>query len=302
MGIMGMKRSYYQKPTPEKYCSSCGKKLERKRFNGRLEDYGVFLRRKYCGRECASIGFRKESVTLSGDEDVKTFEEYVCVWNAGTNTIVAKYAGDENNESAESAPYTFTGYYYQILVLRSPWPDYGPINMSEPIEMILHIYGEAGPPTGTVTFTADTSCTATLTTPTYPIHPEFIDSVGSGLDAAEAVCSVSFDTVHENAEITVTYSGDSTYYSDTETYIYNKTGFVETITTILGVYPNPPVHTQNIDVIVKVEMAGSSPTGGLLDKYALTMPQKNSFLTPFMTENYYNLLLPIRVEVGYVNI
>lgn len=43
----------------DKYCQYCGKKLERKRFNGRLEDYGVFLKRQYCNRECMRKGFLK---------------------------------------------------------------------------------------------------------------------------------------------------------------------------------------------------------------------------------------------------
>lgn len=36
----------------ERYCKYCNKPLERKRFNGRLEDYSVFTKRKYCDKEC----------------------------------------------------------------------------------------------------------------------------------------------------------------------------------------------------------------------------------------------------------
>lgn len=36
----------------EIYCEYCGNKLERKRFNDRLEDFIVFSNRKYCNREC----------------------------------------------------------------------------------------------------------------------------------------------------------------------------------------------------------------------------------------------------------
>lgn len=38
----------------KKYCLYCGNELERKRYNGRLEDFGVFQRRKYCNNECMS--------------------------------------------------------------------------------------------------------------------------------------------------------------------------------------------------------------------------------------------------------
>lgn len=34
------------------YCLYCGKELTRKRINGRLEDFGVFCRRKYCNLTC----------------------------------------------------------------------------------------------------------------------------------------------------------------------------------------------------------------------------------------------------------
>ena len=47
-----------RKPDPVKHCIACGIPLERKRINGRLEDRGVFLRRKACSQTCANT--RKE--------------------------------------------------------------------------------------------------------------------------------------------------------------------------------------------------------------------------------------------------
>lgn len=47
------------KATPKKYCEFCGKKLERKRFSGRLEDLKVFKNRKYCDKECMKKAFIK---------------------------------------------------------------------------------------------------------------------------------------------------------------------------------------------------------------------------------------------------
>lgn len=43
----------------EKYCQYCGKKIERKRYSGILEDYTVFKKRKYCDRECMKRAFLK---------------------------------------------------------------------------------------------------------------------------------------------------------------------------------------------------------------------------------------------------
>jgi hypothetical protein len=39
---------------PEKSCARCGTPMKRKRFGGRLEDLGVFGRRKYCSLHCAN--------------------------------------------------------------------------------------------------------------------------------------------------------------------------------------------------------------------------------------------------------
>jgi len=43
-----------RKPEPEKSCARCGTIFTRKTFNGRLEDLGVFKRRKYCSLSCAA--------------------------------------------------------------------------------------------------------------------------------------------------------------------------------------------------------------------------------------------------------
>ncbi|MCH1964374.1 HNH endonuclease signature motif containing protein [Clostridium perfringens] len=45
------------KEDPIKYCKFCGKQLFRKRFNGRLEDLGVFKRRKYCSVKCMKLDY-----------------------------------------------------------------------------------------------------------------------------------------------------------------------------------------------------------------------------------------------------
>lgn len=42
------------KPTPEKHCETCGSILQRIRCNGRLEDFTVFLKRRFCSLSCAN--------------------------------------------------------------------------------------------------------------------------------------------------------------------------------------------------------------------------------------------------------
>ena len=39
---------------PEKFCRHCGAELERKRFGGRLEDLGAYLKRRFCSLSCAN--------------------------------------------------------------------------------------------------------------------------------------------------------------------------------------------------------------------------------------------------------
>lgn len=57
------------KEVPEKYCEYCGKRLYRKRINGRLEDRGVFCRRKYCNRECMKRAFVKKDGSTQKDRE-----------------------------------------------------------------------------------------------------------------------------------------------------------------------------------------------------------------------------------------
>lgn len=48
------------KEAPLRRCASCQARLVRKRFNGRLEDFGGFLKRRYCDRRCMATGYEKE--------------------------------------------------------------------------------------------------------------------------------------------------------------------------------------------------------------------------------------------------
>jgi 5-methylcytosine-specific restriction endonuclease McrA len=51
------------KPDPEKDCIVCGQRMVRKRYNGRLEDMGVFLRRERCSNRCRFESQRQEVVS-----------------------------------------------------------------------------------------------------------------------------------------------------------------------------------------------------------------------------------------------
>ena len=52
-----------RKQEPAKHCMHCGSLLGRKRFSsGRLEDMGVFQRRKYCDKTCMAAAFDAKPV------------------------------------------------------------------------------------------------------------------------------------------------------------------------------------------------------------------------------------------------
>lgn len=62
---------------PQKYCLTCKKEMFRKRYNGRLEDLGVFKRRRYCTLSCSStkmeVGYHGNS--WRARQHLKTFCE-----------------------------------------------------------------------------------------------------------------------------------------------------------------------------------------------------------------------------------
>ena len=51
------------KPTPLKHCLHCHAKMDRHRYNGRLEDLKMFHRRQYCDMQCGALGRMKEFPT-----------------------------------------------------------------------------------------------------------------------------------------------------------------------------------------------------------------------------------------------
>ncbi len=92
-----------RKNDPVKHCAHCGRQLERKTFNGRLEDHGVFLRRKYCGEECASKGQRKANPTPGAlRKRSAVFRKNKCqMCETGENLQVHHIDGNpENNEAS----------------------------------------------------------------------------------------------------------------------------------------------------------------------------------------------------------
>lgn len=54
------------KPDTIKHCEQCGLLMARKRIGPRLEDLGVFRRRRFCNQACMGRAFLKVNPTLAG--------------------------------------------------------------------------------------------------------------------------------------------------------------------------------------------------------------------------------------------
>lgn len=101
------------KPTPEKYCEYCGKKLERRQFSKKKESIPLFLKRKYCDVECMRKAFVKigkrdssyRSSHASADKIVYLIEqrEKKCeVCGSTTNIDVHHKDGNHQNNVPEN--------------------------------------------------------------------------------------------------------------------------------------------------------------------------------------------------------
>jgi hypothetical protein len=48
----------------KKFCLNCGQQIERKKFNGRIEDYAIYKRRKYCDHGCY-VAMKKKTMKVT---------------------------------------------------------------------------------------------------------------------------------------------------------------------------------------------------------------------------------------------
>ena len=88
-----------RKPDPLKHCQQCGKRMNRKTINGRVEDMTVFRRRKYCNRRCMARAFIKIDPTLSAlRKRVEGYKKGTCEVCAATQALSVHHM-DENPEN-----------------------------------------------------------------------------------------------------------------------------------------------------------------------------------------------------------
>lgn len=101
------------KQTPEKYCAYCGVKMERKIYASKLEDFGAFMRRKYCCRDCMRKNFVKTNAAYQNNREAHASarklvylideREKVCEICGSTKNIDVHHKdGDFHNNSKEN--------------------------------------------------------------------------------------------------------------------------------------------------------------------------------------------------------
>jgi hypothetical protein len=93
------------KPDPRKTCDQCGSTMTRKRINGRLEDMGTFLRRRYCDQQCMAAAFVKDAPSHwdTFHSRARKKRRSCCESCGGTTRLHAHHIdGDRTNNSDEN--------------------------------------------------------------------------------------------------------------------------------------------------------------------------------------------------------
>ena len=157
------------------------------------------------------------------------------------------YMGDASNSSSQDGVIIMVYRAGQNIYIHSPQPESGPLNLGEPIDVVVHVYGEGPIPTGSVVISGDTECTAELTTQ--------VDD-----HTAEGTCPITFTNPRNSVSIRVDYSGDNYYETQFGSFPYSMLDFDST-TTITGIFPDQPLVNEWVTVIVDVDAGGSTPDG-----------------------------------------
>lgn len=81
----------------QKNCAHCSANLERKRINGRLEDFSVFQRRQYCDQKCMGLAMMKADPTRkSYAKRARKLELKSCCEKCGTTESLSIHHDDLN--------------------------------------------------------------------------------------------------------------------------------------------------------------------------------------------------------------
>jgi len=90
-----------RKPDPIKTCETCGMVMERKRFNGRLEDRSRFLARRYCSLECSAIAQQTETDAALSNR-AKKYRKDRCEECGTTETLQVHHINEDRTDNHPS--------------------------------------------------------------------------------------------------------------------------------------------------------------------------------------------------------
>lgn len=88
------------KPTSARACAYCSKILTRKTYNGRLEDRGVFLRRKYCDQVCMAQANVK-NVLSSHRREAQKYRKVACEMCGTTSNLDVHHIDGDTSRNEE---------------------------------------------------------------------------------------------------------------------------------------------------------------------------------------------------------
>lgn len=95
------------KSAPVKHCNHCQSVLHRKRFNKTLEDYGRFVKRKYCNRACmaaAMEGVIKNPTPHNGRRQAMKMVKDACEMCGRMKTTTRLYVHHKDGNPLNNKP------------------------------------------------------------------------------------------------------------------------------------------------------------------------------------------------------
>ena len=129
------------------------------------------------------------------------------------------------------------------VTITSPTPN--PATTAQSVSVPVSVTGSSGTPTGTVTLSSGSYVSAAQTL----VRGSYTFSVPAGSLAIGA------DT------LTVTYSGDSTYATASNTASETVTNLLTPTVNVTSITPNPATTLQNVTVVISVSGGSGTPTG-----------------------------------------